>query len=128
MLAEMQNKCYQLINSACQILTSQASSIQICSIIGNCYLVKVGRTLILNRRISTKFLGNNEAGYKLADLYLTRGYEPDFRKAADLLRQLSSQMPQAAARLGRLYMDGRGVGGKDYNLAYKYLKQVSLGF
>ena len=72
------------------------------------------------------YLGNNEAGYKLADLYLTRGYEPDFRKAADILRQLSSQMPQAAARLGRLYMDGRGVGGKDYNLAYKYLKQVSF--
>ena len=57
---------------------------------------------------------------------MTRGYEPDFRKAADILRQLSSQMPQAAARLGRLYMDGRGVGGKDYNLAYKYLKQVSF--
>lgn len=68
--------------------------------------------------------GNNEAGYKLADLYLTRGYEPDFRKAADILRQLSSLMPQAAARLGRLFIDGRGVGGKDYNLAYKYLKQA----
>ena len=57
---------------------------------------------------------------------MTRSYEPDFRKAADILRQLSSLMPQAAARLGRLYMDGRGVGGKDYNLAYKYLKQVSF--
>ena len=59
---------------------------------------------------------------------MSRGYEPDFKKAAEILRLISTKKPEAAARLGRLYMDGRGVGGKDYNLAYKYLKQVCYYF
>ena len=61
--------------------------------------------------------------YELADLYISRGYESDYRHAATLLRQISDELPKAAARLGRLYMDGRGV-AKDFKQAFNWLKKV----
>ena len=63
--------------------------------------------------------------YELADLYISRGYESDYRQAATLLRQISDEMPKAAARLGRLYMDGRGM-AKDYKTAFNWLKKVFI--
>ena len=62
--------------------------------------------------------------YDLADFYLNRGYETDYRKAADLLRSVADKFPRASARLGRLYMDGRGV-PQDYNQALNFLRKVN---
>ena len=44
-----------------------------------------------------------------------------------LLRGIAEESPRAAARLGRIYMDGRGV-PKDFVQAAKWLKKVFSNF
>ena len=68
--------------------------------------------------------GDSKAILELAQLLLDRGYEPDYRRAADLYRKASSDFPMAAARLGRLYMDGRGV-LQDYKSAQEWLQKAA---
>ena len=72
--------------------------------------------------------GSAKFTYELADLLISRGYESDYREAARLLKSVADEMPKAAARLGRLYMDGRGVPEKDYRTAYNWLKKVTQKF
>ena len=68
--------------------------------------------------------GSAKFTYELADLLISRGYESDYREAARLLKSVADEMPKAAARLGRLYMDGRGVPEKDYKTAFNWLKKA----
>lgn len=68
--------------------------------------------------------GDLNAMFQLGNLLVERGYEPDLRRAADLFRKASDELPAAAARLGRLYMDGRGY-PKDNKLAFDWLKKAA---
>lgn len=68
--------------------------------------------------------GETNAMLQLSQLLIDRGYEPDYRRAAELLKKSAAEHPVAAARLGRLYLDGRGV-PQDNRLAFDWLKQAA---
>jgi len=68
--------------------------------------------------------GEVEAMVKLGEMFVDRAYERDYQRAADLYRNAAKSLPVASARLGRLYLDGRGV-PKDYRTGYEYLKSAA---
>ena len=65
--------------------------------------------------------GNDEACLKLVDLHIKN---KDYELAVDMLKQAAEKNPKAQARLGEMYMTGRGV-EKDVKEAFKLFSEAA---